>query len=182
MYRRPMLMKRIALTLTAVIGILSLWANPVWAHNSLVEASPTKEATLTRPPAEVRLRFLASLQPDTKLTVVDAEGTNAIGEVTIDRKVISAPFVATASGVYTVGYELTASDGHVTNKSYTFTLAVKQEPAVMVTETVTAVQVAATPVPGKESTPWWPYIGGAALAGLIVGGIITFLRNRRQHT
>lgn len=188
-----MLMKRLAQTF-AVSGVIAvaaalsfLWANPVWAHNSLVEASPAKEAALTEPPSEVKLRFLASLQPDTKLTVVDAEGESAIGEVTIEGKIISAPFLATAGGVYTVGYELTASDGHTTKKTYTFTVTVEEEPVVLDPSPTPTEEPAATATPvaaasqGGEDTPWWPYIGGAALAGLIVGGVITFVRNRSHR-
>lgn len=178
-----MVMKRIAAAFAVSAVLIALWANPASAHNSLVEASPAKDATLTEAPAEVKLRFLATLKPDTLLTVTDAQGASVIGAATIEGKVISAPFTGTAGGTYTVGYELVSADGHPIKKDYTFTL----KPAaveVTVTQSPTPAPPATTEPPAaaaeqEQDTPWLPYIGGAALAGLLVGGIIAYLRRNR---
>lgn len=172
-----MLMRRLACTIAAVTGLFVLWPAPVLAHNSLVEAVPAKDTALAELPAEVSLRFLATLKPDTTLTVTDAQGAGAIGPVTITGKVISAPFIGTAGGVYTVGYGVTADDGHVADNSYTFTVQAKGKTGSPAVLTVTPVPV---PLPKKSETPWLPYIGGAAVAGLLVGGLIAFLRRNRS--
>ncbi|WP_117212966.1 copper resistance CopC family protein [Allorhizocola rhizosphaerae] len=182
-----MVMKRLALAIAAAaVGFAALWGSPVFAHNTLVEAAPAKDAALTEPPAEVRLRFLAELKPDTKLTVTDAQGASAIGEATIDGKSISAPFTGTAGGRYTVAYELMSADGHPVKSSYSFTLQLAQAPVVAESSAPppppSSAPPAAAPEHKAESTPWFPYIGGAAAAGLVVGGIIAFLRRKRGES
>lgn len=184
-------MKRIALFFAAVAGLLLAVPSPALAHNSLVEAQPAKDATLEKAPAEVRLRFLASLDKKTTLTVTDAAGGSAIGAVTIDGKVISAPFTATGGGKFTVTYALISADGHPVNSSYGFSVAAPPEP---VTKTVPSLEptpspsetqapVAAAPTtPASNDTPWFPYIGGAIVAGLAVGALLAYLKRRRNPT
>jgi LPXTG-motif cell wall-anchored protein len=36
-------------------------------------------------------------------------------------------------------------------------------------------------VPKSQETPWFPYIGGAAVAGLAVGALLAFLKKRREN-
>jgi hypothetical protein len=141
---------------------------------------------MSAPPPEVRLQFLSALKPDTKLTVTGPDGASAIGAVKVEGKVISAPFSATAGGVYTVAYELISDDGHPVKSTYTFALAAPLQPtteAVRETQapTVPASQPVAAPENKSDDTPWLPWIGGAAVAGLLVGGLITFLRNRSER-
>jgi copper resistance protein C len=182
-----MRMKRLAPMFVAVVGLLALWGAPALAHNSLVEAVPAKDARLAQAPAEVKLRFLSNLASNTRLTVTDAAGASAIGATTVAGKFLSAPFTATAPGTYTVTYELTSSDGHVVKSSYAFTIDAPPPPptptaapAVQV-QPSTPAEVAAPPMEKKrQETPWWPYIGGAVLLGLAVGGLIVLLKRRRE--
>ena len=176
-------MKRFALMFVVVAGLLALWSAPALAHNSLVESAPAKDARLAAAPAEVRLRFLSNLDKNASLTVTDAAGASAIGAVTVAGKFMSAPFTATTPGTYTVTYGLTSSDGHVVNSSYTFALDAPPPPSptiAPVTETKpSATTVAAPPLEEKkQDTPWFRYIGGAAVAGLAVGGLLAFLKRR----
>ena len=187
-----MLMRRFSTGFTAVMvaltaaGSLLLWPGSALAHNSLVEAVPAKESVLTAAPAEVTLRFLATLKPDTQLTVTDARGVSAIGAPTVSGKVITAPFTATAGGVYTVGYGLVSADGHAIENTYTFTLQgaapEATAPATPTAKVTTAAPelVQATPMPRNEGRRWIVFIGGAAVAGLLTGGVIAFLRRRRS--
>ncbi len=187
-----MLMKRLTLIFAAVAGLVLAVASPALAHNTLVEAMPAKDASLSAPPAEIKLRFLSALKADTKLAVTGPDSASAIGAVKIDGKFLSAPFTATGSawkgGLYTVTYELVSDDGHPVKNSYTFTLAAPPTPTaepVRATEAPTtsapATQAVAVPENKSDDTPWLPWIGGAAVAGLLVGGLITFLRNRRER-
>jgi len=183
-------MKRLALMFAAITGVLALWGAPALAHNSLVEAVPAKDARLAQPPAEVKLRFLSNLAGNTRLAVSDPAGVSAIGPVTVAGKFLSAPFTATAPGTYTVTYELTSSDGHLVKNSYTFTIdAPTPSPTPSLTPAATPAAVrmeasspAEAPVMEEKSsdTPWLPYIGGAAVAGQAVGGVIAFLKRRRE--
>lgn len=173
------------LAIAAVAGSsVFLVPSPAAAHNALVEAVPAKSATLTSPPAEVRLRFLSNLDPATTLAVTDASGASAIGPVRIEGKAIAAPFTATRGGVFTVTYRVPASDGHAPESKYTFRLDLPEptpSPTPAPEKTGAPATLAARPVPvPNEPTPWWVYIGGAAVAGLIVGGVIAFLRRDRS--
>lgn len=178
-----------ALAVLATLGVLLFGANPAWAHNSLVEASPAKNATLTAAPKAVTLKFLATLKSDgTKLSVTGADGVASVGAVTVTGKTVSAPFTGTAGGAYTVAYEVSSQDGHLVEGSYKFTLAVAESAASSPGPRKQAAQAAPSPTAAAstapaaaadQQTPWWPWIGGAAVAGLLVGGVINLLKKRR---
>lgn len=175
--------------LAVVLGALLLGASPAWAHNSLVEATPAKDVTLASPPAQVKLRFLATLKSDgTKLTVTGPDGAAAAGTTAVSGKTVSAPFTGTAGGAYTVAYEVLSQDGHLIKGSYKFTLKTAESaaaspsavPSMPAPSSAAPSTVAAAPAADTEQeTPWGPWIGGAAVAGLVVGGLISFVRQRR---
>jgi methionine-rich copper-binding protein CopC len=177
-------MKRLALMFAVFAGLLALWPAPALAHNSLVESAPAKDARLTGPPPEVKLRFLSNVDQTANLTVIDASGASAIGAVTVSGKFLSAPFIATAPGAYTVSYELASSDGHPIKGSFSFGIDAPPSPSVAPVAqpepTPSLSVVAAPPLEQKtQDTPWFPYIGGAAIAGLAVGALLAFLKRRR---
>jgi len=182
-----MRMKRLALMFAVVAGLLTLWSAPALAHNSLVESAPAKDARLAAPPAEVKLRFLSNVDKGAKLMVTDATGASAIGTVTVEGKFLSAPFIATAPGTYTISYELASSDGHPIKGSFGFGIDAPPTPSALPvaqaepTPTPTAVAQAEPPVKKDQETPWFPYIGGAAIAGLAVGGLLAFVKRRREN-
>lgn len=174
------------------LGALLLGATPAWAHNALVEASPKKDAKLTAAPSAVKLTFLATLKSDgTKLTVTGPDGAAAAGQPAVSGKAVSAPFTGAGAGAYTVAYEVVSKDGHLVKGSYKFTLAVAESAAPSpspVTESAQAgpsasAAVASTaPVAGTDSgDPWWPWVGGAAVAGILVGGLINLVKKRREN-
>jgi methionine-rich copper-binding protein CopC len=182
-----MRMKRLALMVTVVTGLLALWSAPALAHNSLVESAPAKDAQLARPPVEVKLRFLSNVDKNAKLTVINAAGASAIGAVAVDGKFLSAPFVATDPGIYTVTYELVSPDGDPVKGSFRFGIDAPPPPstpsaaAVAQPEPNTAsAEQAAPPVKTEQSAPWLPYIGGAVILGLAVGGLLAFVKRRRE--
>ncbi|MEU8006252.1 copper resistance CopC family protein [Catellatospora sp. NPDC049111] len=174
------------------LGALLLGATPAWAHNALVEASPKKNATLTAAPAAVKLTFLATLKSDgTKLTVTGPDGGAAAGPVTVSGKAVSVPFTGAAGGAYTVAYEVLSKDGHLVKGSYKFSLAVAESAAPSPSPVTESAQVSPSASPAAASTapvadtgsgdPWWPWVGGAAVAGLLVGGVINLVKKRREQ-
>jgi LPXTG-motif cell wall-anchored protein len=46
--------------------------------------------------------------------------------------------------------------------------------------TSAAASAQAAPETKSEQTSWFPWVGGAAVAGLLLGGVITLVRNRRK--
>jgi methionine-rich copper-binding protein CopC len=179
-----MLMKRLLVGFAVAAVVLLGGQAPAFAHNSLVEAVPAKDAALTEVPPEVKLRWLATLMPASTMKVTDAAGANVIGEVKVDGKFLSAPFTGKTSGKYTVAYEVPSDDGHPITGSYTFTLTLPEP--VKLTESPTpaptsaAASAQAAPETKSEQTSWFPWVGGAAVAGLLLGGVITLVRNRRK--
>ncbi|WP_196279344.1 copper resistance CopC family protein [Catellatospora vulcania] len=174
------------------LGALLLGATPAWAHNALVAASPAKNATLKAVPSAVKLSFLATLKSDgTKLTVTGPDAAAAAGPVTVSGKTVSAPFTGSAGGTYTVAYEVLSKDGHLVKGSYTFTLAIAESAApspspltesAQVSPSASPVAASTAPVAGSDTgDPWWPWVGGAAVAGLLVGGVINLVKKRRAQ-
>lgn len=212
-----------ALVTVAAAGTLVIGVGPAWAHNSLVDASPSKSEMLAEPPKSVVLKFLATLQPSARLVVTGVDGASAVAPVKVDGKSISAPFTSTAPGVYTVGYQVSSTDGHEVTGSYTFTVTLgtsasaaaqataSAEPAAALTTgvpalpgtTLSATTLSATTpagttpatttlattspatstpaTPTGSATPWWPYIVGGAVAGLLLGMVIAFVKRRRDQ-
>jgi copper resistance protein C len=174
--------------MAAVLVVLA-GPGPAWAHNSLVEAVPAKDAVLRAAPPQVALRFLATLKADgAKLTVTAADGVSAIGPATIDGKTIAAPFTARTGGVYQVGYDVVSTDGHEVKGSYTFTLDL---PAASPSTTpippasasvLPAVADSPSPVAQQATNPssgWWPYALGLLAVVLVAGGLFALRRRAR---
>ena len=151
-------MSRALLALAAMLLVLAPGA-PAWAHNSLAEASPAKNATLKESPREVRLRFLQKLDPKyTTITVSDAAKAKAgvsapkvdgaTGSVTIETPL--------ANGTYTVAYQVVSTDGHTVKGSYEFTVdnpspALGQGPVVDDPEAPESLAPSSSPSPGAPN-------------------------------
>lgn len=115
---------RTLLALAAVLAVLVPGA-PARAHNALIEASPAKNAKLTKAPKGVTLTFLQKLNPEyTVITVSDErEQAVATSEPDIDGATGAVTFgEPLANGVYTVAYQVVSTDGHPVKGSYRFTL------------------------------------------------------------
>ncbi|GAA4587922.1 methionine-rich copper-binding protein CopC [Actinoplanes octamycinicus] len=184
--------KRLLLALAAVLTLL-LPAAPAWAHNSLVEATPAKNATLKKAPAAVKLRFLDTLADSTKLAVTAADGsTPAQSPATVSGKTISLTFTEPLpNGVYTVAYQVAAGDGHVTESSYKFTVAAPvaatSAPAgapagvpssAAPAATSPSAAPAAEPVADDSDGPWLGLAAGLGILVLAGAAGFVFLRRR----
>ncbi|MET0521156.1 MAG: copper resistance CopC family protein, partial [Jiangellaceae bacterium] len=171
---------RVLLALAAVLAVL-LPGAPAWAHNSLVDAQPAKNATLAKAPATVRLSFLQKLNPEfTTIKVTDA----AQREVPADppevaNKVATLTFTTPPeNGAYTVAYQVVSTDGHTVKGSYKFTVddpsAATSSPAPATTSPTAAAPVAEPAAEESSSGTGWIWIvvlavlAAAALAGFFV--------------
>jgi copper resistance protein C len=84
-----------------------------------------------------------------------------------------------------------SKDGHVVKGSYRFTLAVAESAAPSPSPVTESAQVSpsASPVVAGNSPelvadsgdPWWPWVGGAAVAGILVGGLVNLVKKRREQ-
>jgi copper resistance protein C len=141
-------------------------AAPALAHNSLAEATPAKNATLKKAPAEVKLRFLQKLNPDaTNVAVTDADKKPV---PTAEPKVTAATVVIAftdppANGQYTVAYRVASTDGHAVQGSYKFTVAAPV-PAASASASASASSTAAGPSPASIVPSSGPAAAPAELA------------------
>ncbi|BBH67363.1 hypothetical protein ACTI_40480 [Actinoplanes sp. OR16] len=136
------------LALVAMVAVL-LPGAPAWAHNALTEASPAKNAELTKAPEGVKLKFLQKLDPDyTVIAVTDAEKQKvSTSEPKIDGGTGSVTFdEPLANGAYTVAYQVVSTDGHTVKGSYEFTV---DDPSAVVPSEAPSVE----PVVPSEAAP-----------------------------
>ncbi|MEV4709005.1 copper resistance CopC family protein [Actinoplanes sp. NPDC049316] len=159
-------------------------AGPAWAHNALVEATPAKNAVLTKPPKGVELRFLQKLD-DRFLTIVvtgPEKQKIATGTPEADGQMGSVAFTGPLpNGEYTVAYRVVSRDGHPVQGSYAFSV---KNPAPVASPSSpspspSSVVPAALAEEEKESTPWWPV--AATVAGVVLVAAGGVLAARRRH-
>ena len=171
----------VAAALTVLTG------SPAWAHNSLTDASPAKNATLRKAPGAVKLTFLQRVDPDAlEIAVVDsaerdvpASGPTASGRsgtLTFDDTL--------ANGTYTVTYRVVSLDGHPVQGSYRFTVdgpaaspsvtPSTAAPAPAPSSAVAAPAAEAVPASTESDSPGWsiPLIAVVAGLALVVGAVL----------
>jgi methionine-rich copper-binding protein CopC len=184
------------------VALLTVGAAPALAHNSLIGSNPADGATVARPPATVRLTFLARLDPaTTKISVTGPDGASAAGGApAYARNRVAVPFRAGAAGRYTIAYEVASDDGHPLRGRVGFTVtsgAAPVAPTAAATPAPSAASPAATvgsPAPDASAAPaalsatagdedaggtlgWM--LGGLALVLLLAAG--AFLLRRRTR-
>ena len=163
--------------------LVALGGGPAWAHNSLVDASPAKNAKLREPPERVRLTFLQRVDPkalaievtDAREQPVPAEDARAEG------KVASLAFVGMlANGTYRVTYRVVSLDGHPVQGSYRFTVddapaSTTPAPPVGPSPAVPEAVAAATESGGAK---WWPAAAGVAVIAIVAVGVMWVVRRK----
>ncbi len=176
--RRPVPVIRALLALAAVLTVL-LPGAPAWAHNSLVDAQPARNAALAEAPAEVKLSFLQKLNPEfTTIVVSDAAQQKVPAEAPeVANKTatltLSAPL---ANGAYTVAYQVVSTDGHTVKGSYKFAVnapVAASEPAPALTGSAPPIAAKAASATEEGGAGWiWivalVILAGAGLAGFLV--------------
>lgn len=119
-------------TAGGVAGASSLLPAAV-AHDGLVAATPAQDATVDEAPTTLELEFSGEPRPDFNTVALSRDGEVVTsGTPEIDGRILTLDIpsdVTLADGDYTVGYQITSSDGHPTRGSYDFTLAAGGAPA-----------------------------------------------------
>ena len=190
--------RRSAVVLLAVIsGLLCalLPAGPAAAHNSLTSSDPANGARIAKAPAQVRLTFLARLDPGaTKITIIGPANVPAVGGAPVFAgSRVTVPFKPGAAGLYIVAYQVPADDGHDGKGEIRFTLTVGGTPTASPSPSVSPAVPAITPSPsatvarplaptaggGDNGPTWWPWLLAVVLALAGVTGVAVLLRRRR---
>ena len=188
------------LAATVVGGLCALLgASPAAAHNSLTGSDPKDGARLEAPPAQVRLTFLAKLDPKTTKVTVTGPGkvSAAAGAPRFDGKVVEVDFTAGAAGAYTAAYEVASDDGHPIKGDITFTLTVgapEPAPAPATSAPEPAPKPSGTTAPpaavsavaidpasdADDGPPVWPWVALGVAVLVALGGGALALRSRRR--
>jgi LPXTG-motif cell wall-anchored protein len=188
-------MRSSRLLLAVIMGALTVLvaAAPAAAHNSLTSSDPRNGARLEKAPSQVRLTFLAGLDPaTTKVTVTGPDNVPAqAGAPTFDRARVAVPFKPGAAGLYIVAYEVASGDGHPVTGEVRFTLTVGATPTASPTPSASASpatpSTAAAPSLSAAATDegatgggttWWPWVVGGAVVLIALGGIVLARRRR----
>lgn len=110
----------LAVCAAAMLGLVALDA-----HMKLAKSSPAAGATLTAPPADVRVWFTQA--PDEKVSRLELRGPG--GAVKLngfhampDKSLMALVGDTMPDGAYTVAWQSAGDDGHVQKGSYTFTV------------------------------------------------------------
>jgi methionine-rich copper-binding protein CopC len=188
-----------AVAVAVLAAVLAALVSPgvAAAHNSLVSSSPKNGATVARPPAAVRLTFLARLDPaTTKVTVTGPDGaTAAAGAPTFTGKTVTVRLRAGAAGRYTVAYQVASSDGHPIKGAVRFTATTGNAPTAPTATPTPAPSPSAAPTsPAPDATApslspaagggtadtagWWWLAGLAVLLALMAGALVWRRRSR----
>jgi methionine-rich copper-binding protein CopC len=183
------------LAATVVGGLCTLiGASPAAAHNSLTGSDPKDGARLEAAPAQVRLTFLAKLDPKTTKVTITGPGkvSAAAGEPRFEGKVVEMDFTAGAAGAYTVAYQVASDDGHPIKGDISFTLTVgapapttqapEPTPASSSVPAPPAVTGAVAIEPTSDADdgpPVWPWVALGAGVLVALGGGALALRSRR---
>ncbi len=121
-----MIRRALWLLVTLLLLAPAAWPAGVVAHSELLGAVPTPGATLSTPPAEIRLTFSGPLAAGSTLELFGAGFRPVSGIVSrIDpqnaEQLVAVP-PTLSPGTYTVQWSSVAEDGDTLSGTYTFTL------------------------------------------------------------
>lgn len=109
-----------------IFAVFLLPAQAASAHTALVSSSPEAGTTLTATPSEVSIEFSESLmligqENPNRLEVRDESGQLVSTDAIVEGPRISVQLTP-ATGVLEVSYHVVASDGHVVEGNYQFSV------------------------------------------------------------
>ncbi|WP_295642119.1 copper resistance CopC family protein [uncultured Corynebacterium sp.] len=119
----------VAVTGATALTAASVFAAPALAHDGVVESNPAANSTVDKLPQKITLTFSGVPQDGFNNIALTKDGKLITREKpSQDGKTLSidVPEQKDAEpGEYTIGYQITSSDGHATRGSVKFTLAGK---------------------------------------------------------
>ncbi|MDO5097840.1 MAG: copper resistance protein CopC [Corynebacterium sp.] len=160
----------------------------VSAHDVVVGGAPKDGEVLTTPPEKIVLEF--SGEPKTgfnTLAVTDSNGHVLFrGEPSVEGRniVLDVPGdINFSPGQYTIGFQITSSDGHSTRGKTTFSI---QQSGASSTSSGQETQPntsssEATQAPAQNSATWIKVGAGVGIIVVLSSFIIIVLRNRKAR-
>lgn len=120
----------VALALAGAPVIIGGGASPglpeAAAHDAMVGSTPEQDSTVSEAPDSIELEFSGIPREEFNTVALSQDGDVLVSdEPEIDGHMLTLGLpddLDMPDGEYTVGYQITSSDGHATRGSYTFTL------------------------------------------------------------
>ena len=111
-----------------VIGMVLAVPGTARAHAALVKSVPAQRAVVQRPPGSIQLWFSERLETRfSTFSLIDAQGrrveTGPMVQVGDDPRSLAAEVKALPPGRYRVRCRVLSTDGHVTEKEFSFSVA-----------------------------------------------------------
>ncbi len=191
MFYRTSSIGRLQQLLTACVGAalaVLLLTGVGWSHAFLESATPAEGSTLQTPPKELRLSFTEPIEVAfSRVTVTGPNGQNVaqpIAQTGITRTITVPLSGELPPGEYTVQWQVLSIDTHTTNGQFKFTVAgdpaaaPQQESAETSDTSGTATQQEAATSESEEDAGGFAW-GWTVAIGVVVGGLVVFLRGRR---
>lgn len=176
--------------LVAVAAVLVVWwvgAAPAAAHNVLTGSDPADGESVATGPEEVRLEFLASLDPDNAdLSVTGPDGSSVMAaDPEFDGSAITLPVDAAYTGDYVVNFEVLSADGHWVDGTVSFTVTEGEQPVATPTPAPESPAPASPPADAaEESDATFPPWGVVWMLPILGAGMLFFMitmhRKRRR--
>lgn len=164
-------------------------ATPAYAHDSILSSDPASGARIPALPKEITLEFSGEPQEGFNTLALSREGKVVLSgtpRAQGRRLTLDVPSTLQADpGTYTIGYQITSSDGHATRGSFDFTItgsaADNQTPSAdSVTSSSEPSPTASQGEQGDANTsvPTWllPVAGIVVIAGALVMAIVWLRR------
>lgn len=127
------LIRLAAAALVAAALALAAPATAASAHDELLGADPSPDATVAELPASITLTFSGILLDEpgaTEIAVTDAGGASLVsGDPVLDGTRVTQELDGAASGAVTVLWKVVSSDGHPVSGEYAFTVGSGDAPA-----------------------------------------------------
>lgn len=176
----------------AAAALVLVTAAPAEAHTTLTWSDPAKGATVSAPPAQIRLTYADPVRfPG--VVVTDAKGGHHESgkPQAVDNHVVQPIQGVLPSGVYTVGWRVVAEDGHPVTGEYKFTVKNSEAPTAPASAPPAQPSAGgahgahgaheahpgAQPAAHTSSAGWW-WIGLAILVVALIGGGAAYTRRR----
>ncbi|WP_420099101.1 copper resistance CopC family protein [Corynebacterium sp.] len=143
------------------------------AHDAMVGATPEQDSTVTEAPQSIELEFSGIPRDEFNTVALSQDGEVLLTEEpTVDGHMLTVDVpadLALDDGEYTVGYQITSSDGHATRGSYTFTLSA-DGPAT--TDAGGSPDTADTADSGSAMPSWAGPVLGIAGVIVVLGALV----------
>lgn len=164
--------------LAFLLGV-TLVPTAVWAHGDVTTSAPAPGDRVDEPPAEISISFTEPPTKDGRYSVLDGCGAEVLsgveGKGTEKTLVVSGG----SAGKWKVSYNvISATDGHRSSDSYSFTVAGKKE-CEPETDESPSIGDAAPPVSPDDDPASFPMVPVAIGAAIVAGAIALRLLGSR---